>query len=121
MRETDHPSSEPPTKPKRRILRMGIWIAAVLVLLIASFIAGRTTQGLHGLPAIAATLPGNESQFSRELNNRIRARFPIGSSEDDLIAYLAAEKFTPEWRRRDEPNASTFVLNGLLCKKIIRV
>jgi hypothetical protein len=121
MRETIHPSGNAPTNPKRKILRMTIWIASVLILMAASFIAGRMTHGLRGLPAIAATLPGNESQFSRELNDRIRERFPIGTSEDSLIAYLAAEKFTPEWRRRDEPIASTFVWNGLLCKKIIRI
>jgi hypothetical protein len=121
MRETIHASGNAPTNPKRRILRMTIWIASVLILMIASFITGRMTDGLHGLPAIAATLPGNESQFSGELNDRIRERFPIGTSEDSLIAYLAAENFAPEWRRRDEPNASTFVWNGLLCKKIIRI
>jgi hypothetical protein len=38
-----------------------------------------------------------------------------------LIAYLAAEKFMPEWRRRNDPNAGVFLWNGLLCKKTIRV
>jgi hypothetical protein len=121
MQETIHATGNAPTNPKRRILRMTIWIASVLILMTAAFVTGRMTHGLNGLPAIAATLPGNESQFSRELNDRIRERFPVGTSEDSLIAYLTAEKFTPEWRRGDEPNASTFVWNGLLCKKIIRI
>jgi hypothetical protein len=52
---------------------------------------------------------------------RIRDRFPIGASEDSLIAYLADQKFTPEWRRRDDANATAFVWNGLLCKRTVRV
>ncbi len=89
--------------------------------MFASFAAGRLTGGFHSLPAIVATLPGDESEFSGEFDERIRARFPLGADEDKLIAYLAAEKFMPEWRRRDDPNASVFLWNGLLCKKTIRV
>lgn len=102
-------------------MRRAIGPALTLILMFASFFVGRTTGGLHTLPAIAATLPGDESEFSRELDTRIRQRFPIGSSEDQLIEYLASEKFTPEWRRRDESNASVFVRDGLLCRDIVRV
>lgn len=102
-------------------MRRAIWPAVTLVLLFASFAAGRMTGGFHALPAIAATLPGDESEFSRELNGRIRERFPIGTSEDKLIDYLASEKFAPEWRRRDDSNASVFVWNGLICTKAVRV
>lgn len=102
-------------------MRRAIGPALTLILMFASFFVGRTTGSLHTLPAIAATLPGDESEFSRELDTRIRQRFPIGSSEDQLIEYLASEKFTPEWRRRDESNASVFVRDGLLCRDIVRV
>ena len=66
-------------------------------------------------------MPGDESEFSREFDGRIRERFPIGSSEDKLVDFLANESFFPDWRRRDKPNASFFVQSGLICKKIVRV
>jgi hypothetical protein len=89
--------------------------------MIASFGGGRLASGFRSLPEIAATLPGDESQFSRELDGRIRDRFPIGTSEDKLIDYLASEKFNPEWPRHDAANAGTFVWSGLLCTKVVRV
>jgi hypothetical protein len=101
--------------------RAWVWPAVTLALMFMSFAIGRMTGGFHGFPAIAATLPGEESEFSRELDDRIRQRFPIGASEDSLIVYLADQRFTPEWRRRDDVNASAFVWNGLLCKRTVRV
>ena len=109
------------THAGRPVRRFALWPVATLVLMFASFAVGRLTGAFHGLPALVATLPGDESEFSREFDERLRARFPPGASEDKLIAYLAAERFAPEWRRRDDPNASVFLWNGLLCKKTIRV
>ncbi len=101
-------------------MRRAIWSAAALLLAGLSFGAGRL--GLfHPLPEIAAALPGAESEFSREFDGRIRERFPIGSSEDKLIEFLTNEGFFPDWRRRDNPNASLFVQDGLICQKIVRV
>ena len=102
-------------------MKRAIWPAVTLVLMFASFVVGRLTGGFHSLPAIAATLPGDETEFSRELDERIRERFPIGTNEEKLIDYLANEKFAPEWRRRDGPNASIFIRNGLFCTDIVRV
>jgi hypothetical protein len=110
------------TVPRRRALDRLVWPAATLGLMLVSFEVGRhVSGGFNSLPAIARTLPGEESEFSRELNDRIRQRFPIGANEDDLIGYLDSEKFTPEWRRRDGPNASFYVRQGLICKQIIRI
>ncbi len=47
------------------VMRRAIWPAATLVLMIASFGVGRMAGGFRSLPDIAATLPGDESQFSR--------------------------------------------------------
>jgi hypothetical protein len=102
-------------------MRRAAWPAVTLVLAAASFGVGKGAGGFRGLPEIAATLPGDESQFSRDLDSRIRERFPIGTSEDKLVDYLVSEGFVPEWRRRDAANASAFVWSGLLCTKIIRV
>jgi hypothetical protein len=101
-------------------MRRAIWSAAALLLAGLSFGAGRF--GLfHPLPEIAAALPGDESEFSREFDGRIRERFPIGSSEDKLIDFLTNEGFLPDWRRRENPNASLSVQDGLICQKIVRV
>ena len=86
-----------------------------------AFGAGKFTGRFRSLPAIVETLPGDEAEFSRELDSRIRERFPIGTREDKLVEYLASEHFVPEWRRRDGANSSAFVADGLICEKIARV
>lgn len=45
-----------------------IWPAATLILMIVSFGAGRVTHGFRPIPEIVATLPGDEAEFSRELD-----------------------------------------------------
>ena len=102
-------------------MRNAAWPILTLMLMALSFVVGRKTGGFHVLPAIAATLPGSEGEFSRELDVRIRERFPIGSSEEDLIAYLSGDGFVPQWRRREDANESDFMRNGLLCTDIVRV
>ena len=97
------------------------WAAATLLLMAAAFGAGRFAVGSRDLPAIAATLPGDEAQFSQEFDERIRDRFPIGSNEDSLVDFLTSEHFAPEWRRRDDVNAAAFVRSGLMCAKTVRV
>jgi hypothetical protein len=96
-------------------------VAVTLLLMAAAFGLGRVANGMRSLPEIATTLPGDEAQFSREFDERIRDRFPAGSSEDVLVDYLASEHFAPEWRRRDGANAAAFVWSGLVCTKTVRV
>jgi hypothetical protein len=103
------------------VIRRAIWPVAALLLMAAAFGVGRLGAGARSLPAIVATLPGDEAQFSRAFDERMRDRFPVGSSEDALVDYLAGERFAPEWRRRDGANAAAFVWSGLLCAKIVRV
>ena len=102
-------------------MRRIFWLGLTIAIIGASFILGRGSGGVRTLPDMVATLPGEEAQFSHEFNERIRARFPIGSEEDALIDYLVSQKFAPDWRRRDAANASILVLNGLICQKVIRV
>jgi len=101
-------------------MRRPIWLAAALLLAGFAFAAGRGA-GFRPFPEIVATLPGDESAFSQEFNDRLRQRFPIGSSEDKLLGFLASENFVPDWRRRDDPNASFFVQSGLICQREARV
>jgi hypothetical protein len=96
------------------------WAAATLILMALSFGAGRMALGARIMPEIVATLPNDESQFSRELDARFRERFPIGTSQDKLIGYLVGANFVPDWPRGDA-NASMFVFSGLLCDRIARV
>jgi hypothetical protein len=96
------------------------WAGAMLGLAALSFGAGRMTLSARIMPEIVATLPGDESQFSRELDARLRERFPIGTAEDKLIGYLIGADFVPDWPQHDE-NASMFVFNGWLCTRMARV
>jgi hypothetical protein len=96
------------------------WAAATLILMGVSFGAGRMTLGARIVPEIVATLPNDESQFSREFDARVRERFPIGTSQDKLIGYLVGANFVPDWPQ-DGANASMFIFNGLICDRIARV
>src|SRR3984957_3198083 len=102
------------------LVRWAMWSASALLLATVSFAGGRFSS-FRLLPEIVATLPGDESEFSREFDERLRERFPVGSSEDKLLTFLTNEGFFPDWRSRDNPNASFFVQSGLICQKIIRV
>jgi hypothetical protein len=96
------------------------WAAATLILVALAFAGGRMTLGVRIMPEIVATLPGDESEFSRELDARLRERFPIGSSQDKLIGYLVGANFVPDWPQRDG-NVAMFIFNGLMCAKTVRV
>lgn len=96
------------------------WAAATLILAALSFSAGRMTLGARIVPEIVATLPNDESEFSREFDARVRERFPIGTSQDKLIGYLVGANFVPDWPQGGA-NASMFVFNGLICDRIARV
>ena len=97
-------------------MRRAIWSASALLLAVVSFGAGRFSS-FRPFPEIVATLPGDESEFSREFDDRLRERFPIGSSEDKLLAFLANENFFPDWRRRDNPNSSSSFKADLYARK----
>jgi hypothetical protein len=96
------------------------WVAATLLLMALSFAAGRMTLGARIMPEMVATLPNDESQFSRELDARLRERFPVGTSQDKLIGYLIGANFVPDWPQHDA-NASQFIFNGLMCDRIAHV
>lgn len=86
-----------------------------------SFFIGWSARDYKRLPTMLATLEGSEIGFDKGIDAQIRELFPAGSKEDDLIDYLEAEGFVPEWRRRNGQNAGRFVHDGLLCRKIVRV
>jgi hypothetical protein len=96
------------------------WAGATLALAAVAFAAGRMTLGARIMPELVATLPNDESQFSRELDARFRERFPLGTSQDKLIGYLVGANFAPDWPQGDA-NASLFVFNGLMCDRTARV
>jgi hypothetical protein len=102
------------------MMRRLAWAGATLILMALSFAAGKMTLGERIMPEIVATLPNDESQFSRELDARLRERFPVGTSQDKLIGYLVGANFVPDWPRGDT-NASQFVFDGLMCERSARV
>jgi hypothetical protein len=101
------------------------WIAVLslgaVTTAVISFSVGRSTHDFKPLPTILATLAGDEKGFNRGIDEQIREQFPPGSNEDDLIDYLDAEGFVPEWPRRNGQNVGRFVHDGILCTKIVRV
>jgi hypothetical protein len=96
------------------------WAGVTLGLAALSFGAGRMTLSARIMPEIVATLPGDESLFSRELDARLRERFPIGTAQDKLIGYLIGADFVPDWPQHGA-NASMFIFNGWLCTRMARV
>jgi hypothetical protein len=96
------------------------WAGATLMIAALAFAAGRMTLGARIMPEIVATLPNDESQFSRELDARLRERFPLGTSQDKLIGYLVGANFIPDWPQRGE-NAGEFIFNGLMCDRVAHV
>jgi hypothetical protein len=96
------------------------WAGPTLILMALSFVAGKMTLGERIMPEIVATLPNDESQFARELDARLRERFPLGTAQDKLIGYLVGANFAPDWPRGDT-NASQFIFNGLMCDRTARV
>jgi hypothetical protein len=78
------------------------WAGATLILMALSFGAGRMALAARIMPEIVATLPGDESQFSSELDVRLRERFPLGTSQDKLSGYLVGANFASDWPQRDE-------------------
>jgi hypothetical protein len=48
-------------------------------------------------------------------------RFPVGTSDEKLVAYLSEQGVKPEWRQRDYANVASFVWNGVYCTKVVRV
>ncbi len=101
-------------------MRRAIWPTTTLILMMLSFAVSRM-NGFRALPEIVETLPGDELTYSRQLDGRIRDRFPIGSSEDKLLYFLQSEQFAPDWRRRDDANSSSFTASGLICQRIAHV
>jgi hypothetical protein len=104
----------------RELMHRLAYAAAMLILMALSFAAGRMTLGVRIMPEIVATVPGDESQFSRELDARLRERFPVGTSQDKLVGYLVGANFVPDWPQRGA-NVAVFIFNGLMCAKTVGV
>jgi hypothetical protein len=119
--EEHRSSARAPPEPGRLRLKTRAWWAVALLVGIFGFAAGRMTSRIHPLPALAATLPGDESEFNHEIDERVHELFPPGTSDEKLIAFLSAQGFTPDWRTKDSANAATFVWTGLFCTKTVRV
>jgi hypothetical protein len=101
--------------------RVTVVSIGAITTVVLSFSVGRSARDYKPIPTILATLAGDEKGFNSGIDARVRELFPTGSSEDDLIDYLDAEGFVPDWPRRNGHNAGRFVHDGILCTKIVRV
>jgi hypothetical protein len=97
-----------------------VWISALLAVAIGDLLFMVWWTGVfQPTPRILATLPGSWSEA--EFKRQVTMMFPIGSSEDDLIATVASQGFKPNWRRRDGENSAGYSESGLLCRREAKV
>lgn len=61
-------------------------------------------------------LPASYSEGEREFDERIKSRFPLGSNEADLIAYVSADGFKLD--RGGANFRSATLTRGMVFKKI---
>ncbi len=73
-------------------MRWAIWSASALLLATVSFAAGKFSS-FRQLPEIVATLPGDESEFSREFDGRIRERFLQMTAQAWCAQFLPCTSF----------------------------
>jgi hypothetical protein len=68
-------------------------------------------------PAMGSHLPGSSSEASNAFDQRVKARFPVGSDETTLRAELAREKFVIV-REKDAPFgfSASYRANELVCR-----
>ncbi len=102
-------------------MRVVAWAGVALALVFLQDGIGLARHGFRNMPAMVMELPGGESGYGAGLDAAVKQRFPVGSEEEGLVAYLKAEGFAPEWRSGQGPNAAAFVQAGLVCRKRARV
>jgi len=101
--------------------RLAAFFFAAVATITISFFVGWSARGYKHLPTLLTARDGLERDFDSGINAQVREMFPAGSREDDLIRYLDAEGFVPEWHTRNDHNAGRFVHDGIFCRKIARV
>jgi hypothetical protein len=100
--------------------RRVIWVSALLAVAFGNLLFIAWWSGsFQPVPRILATLPGSWSEA--EFKRQVTTTFPVGSSEDYMIATLASQGFKPDWRRRDGENSASYSESGLLCRREAKV
>jgi hypothetical protein len=83
---------------------MARWKLRILVASSVAIAAGTLClDACSATPPLASDLPANIAEAGREFDHRIQQRFPIGSSEADLIRELSRQGFAPSVHRGDSP------------------
>jgi hypothetical protein len=112
-------SLEEPTPQQRRCYLSIAKLAAVIVgtsaaTALAIFIwLLRLNGAFDPEPALirsASVESGNVDEISNKFDLAVRAKFPVGSSESDLIRELAKQKFQPEWGGRRATYSDTPII-----------
>jgi len=97
-----------------------IWLSALLAVGIGDLLFIAWWNGsFQPVPRILATLPGSWSEA--EFKRQVTTTFPVGSSEDNMIATLTSQGFRPDWRRRVGENTASYSKSGLLCRREAKV
>src|SRR4051794_16397642 len=87
-----------PVMPSRRLEKV-LGLALLVLLLLGLLAPVMGWLGLQNPPALVADLPGTGEERNAEFARRVLQSFPIGLSEETLIAELDRHRF----RTKDRP------------------
>lgn len=86
--------------------------------IVVGFLASEFGRSLSR-PALVRGLDGDEAQVDTEFARRVRAQFPVGSSQAVLIATLSEQGFTPKsWRPELGASSAEFNDSNLACNVV---
>lgn len=118
-------TSEASNRQKRHIGIGGIIVGVVATIAIEALILGvrwlESSKSPQPLPALIRDMATAVDQITPTFSDRIKARFPIGSDENELISELRSEGFEPRWNLRGEPRVAVLVRGGPACREEWRV
>src|SRR5215470_14150116 len=94
--------------------RMPVW-AAFARLVMIGITATSVCACVGNPPRIARGLPENYAQARPAFDQRVKERFPIGSTEAALVAELRRERF--QIRETTQPRSATRDVGQLVCRR----
>lgn len=101
------------------------WLLIGVGLLVgaAFFLAGVVVggRGYRGTPALLQNLTGGVQDVKAQFDRRIRERFPVGSSEEQLTAELRGADFHPAWEQKAGWRHASYDRPGLPCRTFAHV
>ncbi|WP_408588136.1 hypothetical protein [Novosphingobium sp.] len=86
--------------------------------LLIGMLSGCSSAGLRQLPSIADNLPSDVRDAEPEFDRRVKAAYPRGSSEENVIADLRRNGFEVSPREPDGYRFADLKRGNLICQTI---